>query len=183
MTFLFHTSGILVPSRILCNARWIGYLWNGFRMDREPISSPQETEYSVSCLERENPPILYLQYLVNYNVLQTFVEGLPALRQILEVSGRPTSHWSLVSPNTRLFPRLLPCLNCSSVLDVSNFLDRSFDRIRRVNDASNTVWIIHTSEEDIQLIGPRLDFSRILARPFRFKLSKHLQCDFLFGDR
>src|SRR5690606_8415988 len=47
-----------------------------------------------------------------------------------------------------------------------------------VNYTSNTVRIVHKCEENIQLIGPRLHFPWVLARPFRFKLSKHLQCDF-----
>lgn len=29
-------------------------------MNRELVSSTQETEYSVSCVERENPPILFI---------------------------------------------------------------------------------------------------------------------------
>ncbi len=42
--------------------------------------------------EKGESSILDLQYLVNDKFLQTFVEGLPSLRQILEVSFRPTSH-------------------------------------------------------------------------------------------
>ena len=57
------------------------------------ISSTQETEYSVSCVERENPPYLIdLHYLVNCNVLQTFARGLHVPRQILATFALPISH-------------------------------------------------------------------------------------------
>ena len=56
------------------------------------ISSTQETEYSVSSSKGESSYFVYLQYLVNNNVLQTFVEGLHALRQILLIFTLPISH-------------------------------------------------------------------------------------------
>ncbi|WP_233129513.1 hypothetical protein, partial [Geobacillus sp. 47C-IIb] len=44
------------------------------------------------CGKGESPYFVYLQYLVNDNVLQTFVEGLHALRQILATFALPISH-------------------------------------------------------------------------------------------
>ena len=57
------------------------------------ISSTQETEYSsLLCGKGESPYFVYLQYLVNDNVLQTFARGLHALRQILATFALPISH-------------------------------------------------------------------------------------------
>ncbi len=64
-------------------------------MDRGLVSSIKMTEYSVFCAERENPLILlvwHLRYLVNCNVLQTFVEAPPVLQQILVTFALPISH-------------------------------------------------------------------------------------------